>query len=360
MTQTPGGWGQPPAQQQQQQGWGQPPAQQQYPAQQPQQGWGQPPAQQQAPWGGQPQQNPAPHGPPPVPAQSGDEFDDFFSGGVKGEPGFDWGATQNAGKARQGANIAGIITEMVQMQQTDFATREPKFYQDGAPMMQVAITLQTQLRGWEGIKPDQIPVDPNTGQPKHPSQDVGLRRIYVKNDMKRAVTEACNKVGQKPRKGGQLAVLLKGFEDRGKGNPLPLYDAVYQPAPDDGGTAGFFQASGPGQQVSAGQDAAPQQTYAQGSSFGGGDRGLQQQPPAPPAQQGPPPGWQPPQGQGYAVNAAGQPEQVGPPPGQNPSSLGNSPAPTTPPDFAQPGYGQAPAEQAPPQQQAPQYDGPNF
>ena len=335
-------------------GWGQPPAQQQQYAQpQQQQGWGQPPAQQ-----GQPQQNPwgnAPgqsqqqqyQGPPPVAATVADEFDDFFSGGVKGEPGFDWGRATNQqqpGKTAIGSNIAGIITEMVQMQQTDMATRAPKFYESGDPMMQVAITLQTDLRNWAGIMPEQVPDDPNTGGKKHPGEDTGLRRIYVKNDMKRAVTQACQKVGQKPRKGGMLAVQLVGYEDRKKGNPMPLYEAVYQPAPEDGGTAGFFagqQASAPGQQAFAGQDTAPPQQPGQQ---------FQNVPPSQsfpaPAQQGPPPGYAPPQGQGYA------PEQGQ----QNPSTLGNAQAPQTPPDFAQPGYGQPPAQGG----QPPAFDGPNF
>lgn len=331
-------WGQP-QQQVQPGGWGQPP-QGHYAAQQPQQGF---PAQQQQgnPWGGGQQAQAAPQGPAPIAAVAGDEFDDFFSGGVKGEPGFDWGRTQNAGKALQGANIAGIITDMVQMQQTDFATRDAKFYPDGQPMMQVAITLQTGLRNWEGIIPDQIPVDTNTGQPKHPSEDQGLRRIYVKNDMKRAVTVACMKVGQKPRKGGKLAVQLSGFEDRGKGNPLPLYEAIYEKAPEDGGTGGFFQQ--PAQQLA--QQAEPGPTMA-ATSMGVGQPATAQatQPPAP-AQQ---PVYDQPQGQGYATPPQQQPQ---------PSTLGNGAAPTQPPAWA---TEQPPAQQGPPAGQALQYEAPSF
>lgn len=251
MTQQPG-WGAPPQ-------WAQPPQppqQPQYaPPQQP--AWpGTNPNQQQYP----PQQGQAPayNGPAAAAPVSGDEFDDFFSGGVKGEPGFDWGSTHNAGKPLVGSQIIGTIVEMVKGQQTDFATRKPLFFDDGQPRMQVAITLATDLRNWEGVKPDQIPADPATGQAKHPSLDQGLRRIFVKSDMKRAVAEACGKAGQKPRKGGKLAVRVKGFEDVGKGNPKTLYDAAYQPAPEDAGTGDFFQAPAQPQAPQAPAQYAPQ------------------------------------------------------------------------------------------------------
>lgn len=330
MTQQP--WGQPPAPQQNG-GWGAPPAFAQPPAQPQQPMWpGTNPNQQQYP----PQ---APQAPAAAPV-SGDEFDDFFAGGVKGEPGFDWGATHNAGKPMIGAQVMGTIVEMVKGQQTDFATRQPLFFQDGAPRMQVAITLQTDLRNWEGIKPDQIPVDPATGQPKHPSQDTGLRRIFVKADMKRAVTEACNRVGQKPRKGGKLAVRVSGFEDTGKGNPMTKYDAAYQPAPEDGGTGGFFEqapSSQPTPTLSAGQQA-----------FQAAQQAVQQ---APSAQQ-----------QGFA-------EQVAP--GQPAPSYAQAPAAPSygqlPPQGETPAYppaqAPAPAYEAPgfpPAPAAPQYDTPPY
>lgn len=332
----------------QQPGWGQPPA----PQYAPQGQWGQPAPQQQAPWGQAPQQQgqwgqPAAPAAPAIPAESGDEFDDFFSGGVKGEPGFDWGRAtnqQDPGKAALGASVAGTIVEMVRMQQTDMATKQPKFYPSGEPMMQVAVTLQTELRGWQGIMPAQIPLDPSTGQPKHPQQDLGLRRIYVKNDMRRAVNEACAKVGQKPRKGGKLAVKLNGFEDRGKGNPLPLYEAVYVPAPEPDAAGDFFQT--PPQAPAPQQPVAPQ--YAPVVSTATGQPVVhQQQVPA------------------YAPE---QPQYAGAPQG----SYGNIPpavpaqqpaAPAGPPEWATPpAQGQAPAAPpaAPAAQGAPQYDAPPY
>lgn len=330
MTQQP--WpGQQPAPQYQQPGYppAAPPAYQppvSYPPQAP--AYQQPPSPQ-APWGTQQPQ--APQHAPVAPPVAGDEFDDFFSGGVKGEPGFDWGATHNAGKPMVGAQIIGTIVEMVQGQQTKMGTREPLFFDDGSPRMQVAITLQTDLRNWQGIKPDQIPVDPATSQPKHPSLDTGLRRIFVKSDMKRAVTEACNKVGQKPRKGGKLAVRVKGFEDVGKGNPKTLYDAAYQPAPEDGGTGGFFDAG-----------TAPVMSTATGQPV------VHQQQVPPPPQQYQQPG---PTAQALQTPAPGYPEGVG----------AAYPAQQPPPDFAQPGYQGPPATIAPPQTPpAPQYDQPPF
>lgn len=313
-------WGAPPQQQFPQQGYA--------PVQQPG-GYAQP--QQQAPWGGQPQQQ-APTAPAVAPV-SGEEFDDFFSGGVKGAPGFDFGATQNGGEKAVGSQVIGEIVEMVKMQQIDFGTKKPLFFENGDPRMQVAITLQTELRGWQGVKPKLIPVDDATGQPKAPQLDDGKRRIYVKGDMVRAINVACAKAGQKPRIGGKLAVVVKGFEDVGKGNPKTLYDAQYLPAPEKVATDSFFD---------AGQQQAPQQ-FAQAP--------VQQQAAPPvqmPAYGGPgdaAPQFPPPQ---QAQQAAPQ---------QYPSTLGNNPAPAGPPEWAAPAQ-QGYAPPAPAQQQAPVPAGP--
>lgn len=306
MTQQPG-WGQPPAQQFPQQGYA-PQAPQGFP--------GQPAPQGGNPWGGGQQQY---RGPAPMQSQEGEEFDDFFSGGEKGAPGYDFGATQNGGEKAVGAQIIGTIVKMVKQQQRDFSSGNPLWFDNGDPRMQVAVTLQTDLRGWAGVKPKLIPKDPATEQPLGPEHDNGERRIFVKGDMVRAVNVACQAAGQKPRVGGKLAVRIKGFQPTDKGNDKTLYDAAYQPAPEKVETDAFFGQAEPAPQAPQGY--APQQQYAQG---------------------GPVQGYAPAPQQGY-------PQQ------QFPSQLGNNPAPQQAPDFAQPGYApQAPQQQAAPEvQQAP-------
>lgn len=332
-------WGAPPQQQFPQQG------QPQFPAQPAPGGY----APQQNPWGGQPQQQaPAPR---PAPVETADSFDDFFSGGVKGAPGFDFGATQNGGEKVIGATIMGTIIEMAKMQQRDYTDPSKLLYFDnGDPRMQVAITLQTDLRGWAGVKPKLIPVDEATQQPKDPSQDDGKRRIFVKGDLVRAINVACAAAAQpgqpvqKPRVGGRLAVRVKGFEPTQKGNDKVLYDAQYVPAPEVAPTDSFFEQpaaqaapaqAGWAQQAT--QPPAPQQ-------FGGPVPGFQGQPDVQGQFPQPAPAQQPPaQVAGYAIQPQGQ---------QNPSTLGNGQAPTQAPDWAQPqGQGYAPQGEAP--QQAP-------
>ena len=284
--------------------------------------------QQQQAWGGQQQQ-----GPTAVPMQSGDEFDDFFDRAGKGAPTFYWG--ENGSQQALGTQIVGEIVDMAKGQQTNFSTGEPLFYDDMRPRMQVAITLQTEHRGWSGVKPANIPTDDND-QPLGPEHDTGLRRIYVKNEMTSAVTKACAAAGQKPRKGGKLAVRLVGWKPTGKGNPMGLFEAQYQPAPEVQPTDSMFDLGG---------------QLPQGANVVQGPPGgmpVQQAPQQIPAQQ-------------FAQQAPAQ-QQL--PPGVNPSTLGQGQAPTQAPDFAQqPPAQAAPAQQAPDaaaaavqawQQQAPQ------
>ena len=352
MTQQPG-WGQQPQQQFPQQGYA--PQQQQFP----QQGYA---PQQQAPWGqqaGQPQQQY--QGPAAVASVEGEAFDDFFSGGEKGAPGFDFGATQNGGEKQVGSMVMGEIVHMVKQQQRDYATGNPLFFDGGDPRMQVAITLQTDLRGWAGVKPKLIPKDDATGQPKGPEHDDGKRRVYVKGDMVRAINQACAAAGQKPRVGGKLAVAIRGFEPTNKGNDKTLYDAQYVPAPEKVATDSFF-----GQQQPPQGQAFPQVAQQGFPAQQAPQQGFAQQAPA----------YAPPAGQGYeqapvVSTATGQPvvhqqqvpaqvagyeiqPQGGPVPGTQPSTLGQGQAPAAPPEWAQ----QAPQQAVP--AGAPQYDAPPF
>lgn len=340
-------WGAPPQQQFPQQG------QPQFPAQPAPGGY----APQQNPWGGQPQPQQVPAQPvqQSVRVEVGDEFDDFFSGGGTKIPGFDFGATQNGGEKMIGAMIQGTIVEMAKMQQRDYTTGDPLFWEPRTPgearepRMQVAITLQTELRNWQGVKPKNVPKDASTEQPLPPEADDGKRRVYAKGDLQRAINVACDKAGQKPRKGGKLAVRVRGFEPSNRGNDKVLYDAQYLPAPEVVPTDSFFEQ--PAQQAPPQQQFQPTAVAPQGGQVYMAPPGTQLPPPAQQAPQGfdpsqlsAPPAPQPPaQVAGYAIQPQGQ---------QNPSTLGNGQAPTQAPDWAQPqGQGYAPQGEAP--QQAP-------
>lgn len=292
-----------PAQGYPQQPYGQPQAPQGYPQQpygqapQPQQPYAQP--QPQGPYGQAPQQQ--------VPQGATQSVDEFFARSGGGAPSFDF--------AEPGAQVVGTIVDMQVRQQTKISgPGEPKvflFFDDGTPRMQLEITLQTQLSGWQGVK--NVPTHNVNGQevPKPPQEDDGKRRIYVRYKLKDAVDKALEAAGKKaPAVGDQLAVRWSGSEQNPKGrDPIKLYEAQLRPgAPAaDAFFAGGQQQAPPPQAAPAPQQPAydPQQAYAQ------------------------PTGQQPQFQGGYAPQAPQQPQQ-------------------------------APAPQAPPQQQVPTPQGGQF
>lgn len=127
--------------------------------------------------------------------------------------------------------VVGTVLDQFVTQQTDFATKEKLYFDNGEPRMQMNVTLQTDLRNWEKVT---RPLTDDKDQPLPGSADDGKRRIYIKSDMQRAVGEAIKAAGAPGlRNGGKLAVKKSGEKDTGKGNPLPLYEARYQ-APAEG------------------------------------------------------------------------------------------------------------------------------
>lgn len=114
-----------------------------------------------------------------------------------------------------GASITGVIKDMAVKQQIDFDTEQPKFWDDGGPMMQLVVSLATTLR------------DPSI------ENDNGMRRIYVKGKLQQAVLDAVNVTHPEGLEiGGQLTVTNTGLgEPKKKGANAPrLYSASYVPA----------------------------------------------------------------------------------------------------------------------------------
>lgn len=115
-----------------------------------------------------------------------------------------------------GTTVSGTITEPPQVQQQrDVQTGKEKFWQDGNPMMQLVVTVQTDQRD---------PVLP---------EDDGRRRIFVKGQMKNAVQDAVKAVGGRGLEvGGHLAVTYT--HDGQKSNPAfsapKQFKAAYTPA----------------------------------------------------------------------------------------------------------------------------------
>lgn len=168
--------------------------------------------------------------------------DDFFDGvGGGGAPSFKFNGI-NTG-------VRGTIVDQFRTTVTS-PSGEVKTYDDGRAIPQLNVTLQTDLRNWDKVT--KVPTDED-GNAKPASEDDGLRRIYVKYDMRRAIAVALQsaKAVGGLKNGGELAVKQSGEKPTNKGNPLPLYEARYT-APS--ATDEFF---------GGGADSAPAQPAAQ-------------------------------------------------------------------------------------------------
>lgn len=232
------------------QGYGQAPQQ----GYQPQPGYGQAPQQQGfAPQGQMPQQ--------PQPAtQSVDEFWAQNSGGGGGAPSYDF--------TPQAPRVMGTIVDMKARQRTEMGTGALKFDKNGNPQMQLEVTLQTELRGWQSVKNIPVQTDPQTGQqaPQSPEHDDGKRRIYVWYTLRDALTAAMAEAGvQQPKIGDQLAVQVVGTQPNPKGRePIKVYKAWIQPgSPDAQAFFGPGQAAAPAPAAPAPQQAAPPAQFQQ-------------------------------------------------------------------------------------------------
>lgn len=119
-------------------------------------------------------------------------------------------------KFQVGTLWRGQITDLEVTQQREYNPKGPgakKTWPDGNPMMQLVITIQTDVR------------DPEI------EDDDGRRRIFVDGKRKReAVTAARNASGAKLAKGGMIAIKCTGEEQAEPGmNPAKLYAAEYKP-----------------------------------------------------------------------------------------------------------------------------------
>lgn len=125
------------------------------------------------------------------------------------------GTVPSAKFEARGDTVTGVISETPELrQQTDFDTQQPKFWDDGKPMMQMLVELQTDQR-------DPAILD-----------DDGRRRMYVRGQMRNAFVQAVRKAGVKGLAvGGQLTVTYSADgEQKKKGfNPPKIYSVEYVP-----------------------------------------------------------------------------------------------------------------------------------
>lgn len=132
---------------------------------------------------------------------SHEEADQFLMGG----------GGRSAQFKKHGDQVDGYITSAEVRQQTDYDTGAPMTWDDGRPRNQLVVTLETQLR--------------------EDDDDDGLRRLYVRGQMTRAVADAVRKTGEPGlRLGGRLFVrYVSDDEPKRKGmQGAKQYIAKYQ------------------------------------------------------------------------------------------------------------------------------------
>lgn len=217
--------------------------------------------------------------------------------------------------ANIGDTVQGEIVHMEGRQRTRMEDGQLLFFKDGTPQMQLVVTLQTELRGWQQVVTVPTVTDPQGNKvPLGPEHDDGKRRIYVWYTLKEAFMNALQQAGVgSPNVGDLLAVRFSGTRPNPKvqnGKPSKEYQVMYRAGNP---AAQQFMAQEQAQAAPAPQ-APPSQGYQPQPSQVGGQpnpayapQQPQQAPPpqAPPQQQAPP---APPQQGGF------NPADAGPPP----------------------------------------------
>jgi hypothetical protein len=153
-------------------------------------------------------------GAPAQPAASQDPWDLVEGGG--GIPAVKFGSRDAYGRfipADVGTSYTGILTEdLVKTQVIDFDSKEPKFWKNGDPVMQVVATVQTDLR--------------------EDDEDNGLRRIFFKSGALTAFqTEVREKKIGRFGPGTRITITLIGFKPNKDPNmnPANVFDVTIGP-----------------------------------------------------------------------------------------------------------------------------------
>lgn len=120
--------------------------------------------------------------------------------------------------SQPGASVSGVIDLIEKTQYRDYNTRQPGYWNDGKPMEQIHVILQTQLR------------DPSV------DDDDGRRSVWIKGW---GVQLGAFRAGMRlagmqhaPRKGDRMTATFTGFDPKSKNpqNPAKLYEYVFEPA----------------------------------------------------------------------------------------------------------------------------------
>jgi hypothetical protein len=186
--------------------------------------------------------------------------DDFFDNiGGTGAP--------TAWLSEIGHGVIGTIESQRTVDYIPFGKKDPEVLDDGRTRKQLVVILQTDQRNWDGVKeaPWVDREDHSKGR-KPASEDDGRRAVYVEPwtnihaAVGKAVKDANNGQAGPVKNGAKLGVKITGLKDTGKGNPLKLHAAFYEPPAV--GSEFFNQTSAPesapaAQEAPAAQPEAP-------------------------------------------------------------------------------------------------------
>lgn len=158
---------------------------------------------------------------------STDPFAQFFSGGLVA-----------AKFPCEGFVVEGTVKAANIRQQTDYDTGEPKFWKDGSPANQMVIDLQCAPTGktWETIRYIE----------KSLPQDDGMRALYVKGNLQKALTKALRDAEATFEIGGYIKVTRVKDGPRVDRTREPAHEfiAEWTPPSKNEAAVGDFLASG--------------------------------------------------------------------------------------------------------------------
>ena len=128
-----------------------------------------------------------------------------------------------------GSGLLGLVVSQTVRAKTQPGSPVQEFYRNGKRMWQLNVVLQTDLRNWQGIK---TPPTKDDGSPVPPSEDTGLRQIYLWYTLREAVEKAMAAVGATMiTVGWELGVKVVNTMPNPKGgNAIKEYVAIYRPA----------------------------------------------------------------------------------------------------------------------------------
>jgi hypothetical protein len=125
--------------------------------------------------------------------------------------------------------VKGEVVDLFYIPMTDFSTKKVLLNDDGSERTQLVLVLQTSARNWDKVAKVPIGAD---GSAKDPKLDDGKRAVYVPKftNIYAALGKAVKAAGAKDVLiGGNFGIVVEDLQDTGKGNPLKVFRAKYEP-----------------------------------------------------------------------------------------------------------------------------------